>query len=268
MGAKILKHIERKKIHKAAELLFNSKNAIVLTGAGISTESGIPDFRGDHGIWEKYKPEIYGNIKSFIRDPQKFWQMAEKVAPKLFTAKPNPGHIALAELEDMDILKAVITQNIDELHQKAGSVLVYEVHGNINRFNCFGCRASYTKKQVLQKLKKEKSYPPTCDICTAPLKPSVVLFGEGLPTFEIYQSQALAQKADVMLIAGSSLSVAPVCDLPAYTLSEGGKLIIVNDRPTHLDDKAEIVIHHKTGTILPLIVEVIKKLKAEKDSNV
>ena len=103
--------------------------------------------------------------------------MAEKVAPKLFTAKPNPGHIALAELEDMDLLKAVITQNIDELHQKAGSVLVYEVHGNINRFNCFGCRASYTKKQVLEKLKKEKSSPPTCDICTAPLKPSVVLFG-------------------------------------------------------------------------------------------
>ncbi|TFG01978.1 MAG: hypothetical protein EU540_02460, partial [Promethearchaeota archaeon] len=182
--------------------------------------------------------------------------------------KPNPGHIALAELEDMDILKAIITQNIDELHQSAGSVLVYEVHGNINRFNCFGCRASYTKKQVLQKLKKEKSYPPNCDICTAPLKPSVVLFGEGLPTFEIYQSQALAQKADVMLIAGSSLSVAPVCDLPAYTLSEGGKLIIVNDRPTHLDDKAEIVIHHKTGTILPLIVEEIKKFKAQKDSNV
>ena len=260
---KLQKIINAGKIRKSAELLLNSKSAIALTGAGVSTESGIPDFRGDNGIWDKYKPEIYANINSFIKNPQKFWQMAEKVAPKLFTAKPNPGHIALAELENMDILKAIITQNIDELHQKAGAVLVYEVHGNINRFNCFGCRASYTKKQVLHKLKKEKSYPPKCDICAAPLKPSVVLFGESLPTFEIYQSQALSQKADVMLIAGSSLSVAPVCDLPAYTLREGGKLIIVNDRPTHLDEKADIVIHHKTGTILPLILQEIKKMQNE-----
>jgi len=267
MSSKLVKIVEKKKISQAAELLFNAKNAIALTGAGISTESGIPDFRGEGGIWEKYKPEIYGNIQNFLKDPTKFWQMAEKVAPKLFKAEPNPGHIALSELENMNILKAIITQNIDELHQKAGSVIVYEVHGNINRFSCFGCRASYTKNQILRKLKKEKNYPPKCDICASPLKPSVVLFGESLPTFEIYQSQALSQKADVMLIAGSSLSVAPVCDLPLYTLREKGKLIIVNDKETHLDDKAEIVIHHKTGTVLPLIVEEIKKIKAEKETN-
>lgn len=266
MTKKSLKHEVIEKIQEAARYILNAKSAIALTGAGVSTESGIPDFRGEGGIWEKYKPEIYGNIQAFLSDPSKFWEMAEKVAPTLFTAIPNPGHIALAELEDMDILKAVITQNIDELHQKAGSVLVYEVHGNINRFSCFGCRASYVKKQVLRKLKKEKKYPPKCDICSAPLKPSVVLFGESLPTFEIYQSQALSQKADVMLIAGSSLSVAPVCDLPSYTLREGGKLIIVNDRPTHLDDRATVVIHHKTGIILPLIVEEIKKLKTEKEA--
>jgi NAD-dependent deacetylase len=258
---KILKLVERKKVHKAAELLLNSSEAIALTGAGVSTESGIPDFRGEGGIWEKYKPEIYGNIKSYIEDPSKFWKLAEKVAPKLFSAEPNAGHIALAELEDMDIIKALITQNIDELHQDAGSVIVYEVHGNINRFTCFGCRASYTKDQVMRKLKKEKNYPPLCDMCSAPLKPSVVLFGESLPKFEIYQSQALAEKADVMLIAGSSLSVDPVADLPLYTLSNGGKLIIVNDEPTHLDDKAEVILHHKTGNILPLIVEEVKKLK-------
>ncbi|MBD3193621.1 MAG: NAD-dependent protein deacylase [Candidatus Lokiarchaeota archaeon] len=264
---KILKLVERKKIYEAAKLLVESTDAIALTGAGVSTESGIPDFRGEGGIWEKYKPEIYGNIKAYLRDPTKFWKMAEKVAPKLFSAEPNPGHTALADLEDMDILKAVITQNIDELHQKAGSVIVYEVHGNINRFNCFGCRASYTKDQVLRKLKKEKHYPPQCDMCSAPLKPSVVLFGEALPTFEIYQSQALAGKADIMLIAGSSLSVDPVADLPMYTLSNQGKLIIVNDRPTYLDEKAEVVIHHKTGTVLPLIVEEIKKIQASKSSS-
>jgi NAD-dependent deacetylase len=258
---KILKIIEKKKIREAAELLVNSKNAIALTGAGISTESGIPDFRGEGGIWEKYKPEIYGNIKAFMNNPAKFWELAEKVAPTLFKAKPNPGHFALAELEKMDIIKAVITQNIDELHQKAGSIIVYEVHGNINRFDCLGCRASYSKETVLKKLKKDKKKPPLCDICAAPLKPSVTLFGESLPKFEIYQSQALSQKADVMLIAGSSLEVAPACDLPLYTLREKGKLIIVNDQPTHLDDRASVVIRHKTGVILPLIVEQIKLIK-------
>ena len=258
---KILKIIEKKKIREAAELLVNSKNAIALTGAGISTESGIPDFRGEGGIWEKYKPEIYGNIKAFMSNPAKFWELAEKVAPTLFKAKPNPGHIALAELEKMDIIKAVITQNIDELHQKAGSVIVYEVHGNINRFDCVGCRASYSKETVMKKLKKDKKKPPLCDICAAPLKPSVTLFGESLPKFEIYQSQAISQKADVMLIAGSSLEVAPACDLPLYTLREKGKLIIVNDQPTHLDERATVVIRHKTGIILPLIVEQIKLIK-------
>ena len=167
----------------------------------------------------------------------------------------------------MDIIKAVITQNVDELHQTAGNIMVYEVHGNINRFNCFGCKASYTKDQVLRMLKKEKHRPPTCSFCAAPLKPSVVLFGESLPTFEIYQSQALSQKADVMLIAGSSLSVAPACNLPIYTLQNNGKLIIVNDNPTYLDERAEVLIHHKTGIILPLIVQEIKRLKEERESN-
>lgn len=258
---------EKKKIQKAAALLIESKEAIALTGAGISTESGIPDFRGDGGIWEKYKPEIYGNIQAFLRNPAKFWELAQKVAPNLLKAEPNPGHYALAELEKMDIIKAVITQNIDELHQKSGSVIVYEVHGNINRFNCLGCKSSYTKDQIMRKLKKEKKGAPLCDYCGAPLKPSVVLFGESLPNFEIYQSRALSKKADVMLVAGSSLEVAPACDLPLYTLRDGGKLIIVNDQPTPLDKRAEIVIRNKTGIILPLIVEEVKKIKQERKLN-
>ena len=257
---KIINLLEKKKIQQAANLLFNSKEAIALTGAGISTESGIPDFRSEGGLWEKYKPEIYGNIQSFLKNPTKFWEMAKNIAPNIFRAKPNLGHYALAELEDLGILKAVITQNIDELHQQSGSVIVYEVHGSVNRFTCFGCRASYTKEQIYRKLKKEKKTGPTCDFCASPLKPSVVLFGEAPPRFEMYQSQALAQKADVMLIAGSSLSVAPVCDLPLYTLREMGKLIIVNDEPTDLDEKAEVVINHKIGRVLPLIVREIKKL--------
>ena len=191
--------------------------------------------------------------------------MAEELAPTLFKAKPNPGHFALAELEKMKLIKAIITQNVDELHQKAGAIMVYEVHGNINRFTCLGCRASYTKDQVLNKLKKERGSAPQCDYCTAPLRPSVVLFGENLPNFEKYMSVDLAKKSEVMLIAGSSLTVAPVCDLPVYTLKAGGRLIIVNDQPTYLDDKAEIVIKNKTGFILPLIVEEIKRIKIERE---
>lgn len=258
-----LEPIERKSIKKAAKLLLNSEFAIVLTGAGISTESGIPDFRGDSGIWKKYKPKIYGSIQSFLSDPTKFWKMAEEIAPTLFNAKPNTGHYAITDLEKMNIIKAVITQNIDELHQKAGTVIVYEVHGNINRFTCLGCRASYTKEQILNKLKKEKKSSPGCNYCGAPLKPSVVLFGENLPNFEKYMSIDLAKNSDVMLIAGSSLTVAPICDLPLYTIREGGKLIIVNDEPTYLDERAEIVINNKTGNILPLILEEIKKIKEE-----
>ena len=258
---KTLKPLDRENIKKAAKILLNSKNSIVLTGAGISTESGIPDFRGEDGIWKKYKPELYGNIQTFLKDPSKFWKMAEEIAPTLFFATPNPGHLALAELEKMKLIKAIITQNIDELHQKAGAIIVYEVHGNINRFTCLGCRASYTKEQVINKLKKKKGSPPQCDYCTAPLRPSVVLYGENLPNFEKYMSIDLAKKTEVMLIAGSSLTVSPVCDLPVYTLKGGGRLIIVNDQPTHLDDKAEIVINNKTGIILPLIVEEIKRIK-------
>ncbi|KKM24056.1 hypothetical protein LCGC14_1608930 [marine sediment metagenome] len=261
-----LGQIERDSTSKAAELLFNSKHAITLTGAGISTESGIPDFRGDNGIWKKYPIETFGAMESFLKDPSKFWKMAEEIAPTLFSAEPNQGHYALAALEKMRIIKAIITQNVDGLHQKAGAVIVYEIHGNINRFTCLGCRASYKKQQVLDKLKSEKKNPPSCDYCGAPLKPSVVLFGENLPNFEKYMSIDLAKKSDVMLIAGSSLTVSPVCDLPLYTLNENGKLIIVNDEPTYLDERAEVVINNKTGIILPLIVEEIKKIRVEHET--
>ena len=263
MKIHILKTSDKEKIKKAAELLFNSKHAIALTGAGFSTESGIPDFRGDDGIWKKYPIETFGTLESLLKDPSKFWRMAKEIAPTLFNAKPNKGHYAIASLEKMNILKGIITQNIDELHQKAGAILVYEVHGNINKFNCLGCRASYNKEQVLGKLKKEKQSPPLCDYCAAPLKPSVVLFGENLPNFEKYMSIDLAKKSDLVLIAGSSLTVAPICDLPLYTLKKNGKLLIVNDEPTYLDERAELVINNKTGVVLPLILEKIERMKVE-----
>ena len=257
--------IDENLLTEASKIIKNSKDIVVFTGAGSSTESGIADFRSEGGLWSRYDPSIYANYYYFLRDPSKFWEMHNDLVDILTKAEPNLIHTSIVELEKLGKIKAIITQNVDELHQSAGNIMVYEVHGNINRFNCFGCRASYNKDQVLRKLKKEKSRPPTCDFCAAPLKPSVVLFGESLPTFEIYQSQALSKKADVMLIAGSSLEVAPVCDLPLYTVQNGGKLIIVNDKPTHLEERAEVIIHHKTGIILPLIVEELKRLKAERE---
>jgi len=252
---------EEQQIKKVCNILLNSSDAVALTGAGISTNSGIPDFRGEGGIWEKYKPEIYGSIKAFQKDPMKFWKMAKKIAPKLFSAEPNPGHYALAELEKVNIIKAIITQNIDQLHQKAGSIVVYEIHGNINSCICLNCKISYPKKKCIQIKKKENSFPPRCEICSAPLKPSIVLFGENISTFEFFKSQSLAKTADVILIAGSSLLVNPVAKLPLYTLNNGGKIIIINDQKTYLDEKAEVIIHNKTEIILPLIVEEIKRKK-------
>ncbi len=252
-------------ITKLAKMIVKATQTVVLTGAGISTESGIPDFRSPGGLWEKFAPEIYGNIRSFLKDPSKFWEMAEKIAPNLFNAKPNPGHYALAELENLNLIKAIITQNVDGLHQKAGSVLVYEVHGNIERFNCLGCNVSYQKNDILKKLKKEKHHPPSCDVCGAPLKPSAVLFGEQLPKFELYSSHALAEKSDLMIVAGSSLEVYPVSEFPLLNVKYGGKVVIINDLPTHFDDKAELVINGKLGTILPLVVEKVKELLKNKN---
>ncbi|MBN1214571.1 MAG: NAD-dependent deacylase [Candidatus Lokiarchaeota archaeon] len=250
---------DRIKIQKISTYLLDSSNAIALTGAGISTNSGIPHFRGKGGIWDIYKPEIYGNIEAYQKNPEKFWKMAEKIAPKLFSAKPNPGHYALAELEKMNIIKGIITQNIDQLHHKAGSIIVYEVHGNINHFICLNCKKTYSKKEISKIKKKNLLIPPRCKICQSPLKPSVILFGETLPSFEYFKSKELVAKADILLVAGSSLSVNPIATFPLHTLKNGGKLIIINDEPTYLDDKADIVIINKTEIILPLILEQIKK---------
>ena len=143
-------------IHKAARDLADAKNVVALTGAGISVESGIPPFRGKGGVWETFDPMEYAHIDAFIKDPAKVWNVLIKGMKEIIdTARPNNAHNGLARLEEWGILKTIITQNVDGLHQKAGSVIVYEVHGNINRFSCLGCGASYTKNQIYKKLKTE-----------------------------------------------------------------------------------------------------------------
>ncbi|MBN2154612.1 MAG: NAD-dependent deacylase [Candidatus Lokiarchaeota archaeon] len=243
-------------IFRAKELLLNAKYAIALTGAGISTESGIPDFRGSGGIWEQFAPSIYGNIYAFQKSPQLFWRLAKKIAPTLLHAKPNPGHYALAELEKIGIIQAIITQNIDGLHQKAGSKTVYEVHGSLRKFTCTLCNTEYTQEYIVSSILR--AIIPKCKLCNGYLKPNVVLFGEMLPEEEIEKSREAINKADLLLVAGSALEVSPVNLLSDIVIGNGGNLIILNDTNTWLDDAAELVINHKTGIILPLILKDIR----------
>jgi len=246
------------KITSAAQLLLDAQYAIILTGAGISTESGIPDFRGRSGIWKEFNPIVYGNANTLQNDPRFFWKLAKKIAPTILNAVPNPGHYALVELEELGKIMCIITQNIDGLHQKAGSNNVFEVHGSVfNEFICVKCSTAFPYEEVIPKALKGI---PKCDVCGGFLKPDVVLFGDALPEDQIYASQEAAKKADLMIVTGSALEVFPVNELPRTVANQGGKVIIVNDEPTWLDDYAEIVIHEKTGTILPKIVEELKKL--------
>jgi NAD-dependent deacetylase len=247
-----------KKIHSVAQLIVDSSYAIVLTGAGISTESGIPDFRGKSGIWKEFNPLIYGSIGSVKNDPRFFWKLAKRIAPTLLNAKPNLGHYALAELEKMGCIKCIITQNIDGLHQQAGSRKIYEVHGSIlNEFICMSCGTAFPSKEIIPQVIKGI---PKCEGCGGFLKPDVVFFGEELPEDQITRSLEVCNKADLILVAGSALEVYPVNQIPQLVVSNGGKLVIINDEPTWLDDITKFVFHEKTGKILPKIIEEVKKL--------
>jgi len=244
------------KIKSAAQLLFDAKNAIILTGAGVSTESGIPDFRGRSGIWKEFNPLLYGNIETLKTDPSFFWKLAKRIAPTFLKATPNSGHEALVELEELGKINCIITQNIDGLHHQAGSKNVFEVHGSLRNFNCMECKETYKQEEIIPKIFKGV---PLCEECGGFLKPDVVLFGESLPMDQIEKSHAAANEADLILVAGSALEVFPVNQLPQIVIGNKGKLIIINDEPTWLEDLAEIVIHEKTGKILPKIVEELKK---------
>lgn len=252
-----MKYGMTKKISSTIELFLDANSVVVLTGAGVSTESGIPDFRGKTGIWKEFNPIVYGNVTTLQNDPRFFWELAKKIAPAILSAKPNPGHYALAELEKLGKIKCVITQNIDGLHQKAGSINVFEVHGSVfNDFICVKCSTAFPYEEAIP---KASIGIPKCDLCGGFLKPDVVLFGDSLPEDQICGSQEAIKKADLMIVAGSALEVFPVNQLPQILVNQGGKVIIVNDEPTWLDGIADVVFHEKTGIILPKIVEGLKK---------
>lgn len=247
------------KIRRAAEILARSKHAVVFTGAGVSAESGIPTFRGEDGLWKKYDPEEVASIHGFRKNPRAFWEFSMELTKKT-QAEPNPAHYAIAELERMGIVKAVITQNIDMLHQRAGSKKVYELHGSIERLRCLDCRKDYSWEDFVELLHGGEI--PRCKVCGSwYVKPNVVLFGEPLPSTVLYQAIEESRRADAFLVVGSSLVVYPAAELPYIAKSNGAKMIMVNDESTIADSLFDVVIHGKAGKILPKIVEKVKEIR-------
>ena len=241
-------------VGQAAALLLNSRSAIAFTGAGVSVESGIPHFRGEGGLWTKFDPYKVAHIDTFRKDPAQYWTYS--LNHRRSDAEPNPAHRALADLERLGYLRAVITQNTDGLHQRAGSREVIELHGSSHAVVCLDCEARFPRDEV-DRMNREHC-PPSCPACGGRLlKPTVVLFGEALPIAALRDAQALAVAADVVLIVGSSLQVYPAAGIPRLARGHGAELCIVNAEPTPFDDVAAAVIHGKAGEVLPEIVNRI-----------
>jgi NAD-dependent deacetylase len=219
-------------VARLAELVRSSRSTVALTGAGISVPSGIPDFRSPGtGLWEKVDPMEVAHIDVFVREPRRFWSYYRPRFGMLEEKQPNGAHTALAELESRGLLEAVITQNIDRLHRKAGSRRVVEVHGS-----CFSCRTSYPLERVKSLFDEEGV--ARCAECGGAVKPDVVLFGEPLPEAAMEEAYALASRADLLICIGSSLEVYPVASLPAVALRSGGRIAIVTKGPTPYDADA------------------------------
>jgi NAD-dependent deacetylase len=231
-----------------AALVRERQPCVVLTGAGISTESGIPDFRSETGIWAEVDPFEVASIQAFRRDPDRVWSFYRERIHALLEAEPNDGHRALAELERRGLVCAIVTQNIDTLHSRAGSREVVEVHGSIRSAECLRCLWQEELAGLLLRL--EEPGPPDCPHCGEPLKPGVTLFGELLPTAALGRATHLARSAGLVLVVGSSLEVWPVAGLPL----EARALAIVNRGPTALDDRALVKIDGGAGETLAALV--------------
>jgi len=246
-------------LEKAALMLKEATQVCALTGAGISVESGIPDFRSPGGLWTRYDPLVYATLDSFLRTPERFYEMARELNPTLENAEPNPAHYALVDLEKMGKCSAVITQNIDYLHQRAGSTTVLEVHGTYSSGHCLVCKRKFTIAQI-KELSEENTRVPHCTDCDGVIKPDVIFFGEPLDSEVLSKSALIASTSDLMLVIGCSLEVYPAASLPVYTKRNQGKLIFVNKTQTVHDSLADLVCLGNAGEVLPALVEAYRKL--------
>ncbi len=244
------------KLSFAADLLRKAKYAVALTGAGISTPSGIPDFRSPGtGLWEQVRPMLVASIWAFRLRPHAFYDWMRPLAHTILKAKPNAAHRALADLEAASRLKAVITQNIDGLHQAAGSQQVFELHGHTRTATCLDCGRTVDTGPLIEEFLAGKV--PRCRACDGLLKPDVVLLGELLPANIFFAAQMECEQCDLLLVAGSSLEVVPAAELPLVALETGADLIIVNLHPTPFDSRARVVIRCNVATALPAIAEKV-----------
>ncbi len=264
------------KIKTVAKWIVESKYAIVLSGAGMSTESGIPDFRGPEGVWTKLgdDPMDVSSIAAFedmasskTPDPR-MQEMLMGIVQKLITARPNKGHKVVGKLYKKGYVKAVITQNIDNLHQRGGAKEVIEVHGTYKTATCMTCGNKYKFEQLLQMVLQDGMFPPLCEKtqCGGFIKPDVVFFGEMLPPMALRKSMHYAETTDLMLILGSSLVVYPAANLPNIAKSNGAKIVIINDEETPKDNIADIIIRGRLGEVLPKILEEVELLEQKKGS--
>jgi NAD-dependent deacetylase len=244
-------------IHQAAELIRSARSAVTFTGAGISTPSGIPDFRSpETGLWNKNDPYEVASLTAFKYHPEKFYDWIRPLIAISQSAQPNQAHITLAKLEQAGFLKAVITQNIDGMHQKAGSKEVIELHGTTQTATCLKCGKQYSGENLIKEV-AENNTIPYCKVCGAVLKPDIILYEELLPEKAWGRALDLCEQADVILVIGSSLEVYPANTLPEAGLRHGAKIIINTLSPTHLDNQAEILLQNDIIATIPRIGELV-----------
>lgn len=246
------------KIEEVAKDILETDKQIILTGAGISVESGIPPFRGENGLWEKYNPQEYGHINSFKRNPAKVWKMLREMLETVLKAEPNSAHEALARLEEIGYLSSVITQNVDGLHQEAGNSDVIEFHGNNRFLVCMDC---HNKRKIDEDFLKEipEEGAPECE-CGGVLKPDAVFFGEPIPKNALHRSNSEARDSDLLISIGTSAIVEPAASIPRIAKRTGSKVIEINPERTPLtENTSDYLLRGKAGEILPKIVSKVER---------
>jgi NAD-dependent deacetylase len=241
----------------AAHLIRQAQRPVALTGAGISTPSGIPDFRSPGtGLWERFDPMEVASLSAFRVQPEKFYAWIRPLLRTMLDASPNAAHTALADLEKAGRLIGVITQNIDGLHQRAGSKRVIEIHGNMRTATCVSCFRRFPTQPYIGAL-LQRGEMPRCSDCGNILKPDVVLFEEQLPAEAVHDAKRLMAETDLLMVVGSSLDVMPASRLPIEALNDGASLLILNHEPTYLDGRADVIIRQDVAEILPLVASEV-----------
>jgi len=246
---------------RVADLIINARRIVVFTGAGISTESGIPDFRSPGGLWERFDPDefTYHKFITSYESRRKHWQMLRE-GGLTTKAKPNPAHYAIAELDKLGKLDCVVTQNVDNLHQKAGvpDDKVFELHGNMQWAICLSCGRRYPFEQIKTRL-DEGEETPDCEACHGILKPGVVFFGESLPEKVLKEATHRSHSCDLFIVIGSTLVVYPAAYMPVYAVDSGAKLVIINLSSTPMDEQATVLLRAKAGETMSEVLERVRE---------